>query len=514
MSPVLAPWAGRGSPAAARRMARGIWLLNDQMIETAPGAVPWDDRLLSQQWVDYIHGQSWLDDFAALRDEMSWCAGARWTHEWIEEFGSGWGTGWTMQLAARRQIRWLCHRGLLLSQASDREAARFLRVLGRQARFLAWRWRWSPVGLARLEALAGHLLSLIEGPDRGQVRFLKAAFGREAAKIVGSEEQLLGRNPANLLRLVDLLSAMASSLEGVGHTLDQRHANALAHFGPRLAALCHGDGRLARFHGAAAGRLGDASRVLEQLGSPKVFPERVLGYGRLDCAESALIIDAAPGSRFASALAIEFSCGKQPLLVNSGCGLGFGVEAQRAARQTQAHSTMSLFGSSHDLNPATECTGRPEMTVCKDGSSGWLIALSDAWRASHGVGYRRRLRLSQNGLSLQGEELVRPQTNEDRHRFAKLLKRAGQGPTFEVRFILHPSVQVLHGARAGEMCLRLPNEQRWRLRCRDAVLSTEAALFYDSARLHRRATKTIVASGRFLEYLGRITWSLEAVLPS
>ncbi|MEM1276758.1 MAG: heparinase II/III family protein [Pseudomonadota bacterium] len=509
LSPLLLPWAGRGSPAAARRMARGIWLNDGDLIETAPGAAPWDYGRVPADWVAYLHGQAWLEDFAALRGDADWSSGPRWTHEWIAAFGWGRGPGWGLDVTARRQIRWLCHREMLLDGASKRQAALFLKALARQSRVLAWQWRWAPAGLPRLEALSGHILSQVLGKQRYKTRRLLTHFGAEAALVIEAEERLLGRNPAQLMRLVDLLSAMAVSMEWLGYTLDERHEEVLAYYGPMLAALCEGDARLPRFHGAPAGRRGDASRVLARFETPEPLPWSALDYGRLYADETKLVMDGGASARFASALAIEFNAGAQPILVNSGSGRGFGSEEESAATATRSHTSLMFAGESHPVDPTGD---QSSVTLKEDTAANWLIGRSEVWRARRGVVHHRRLRLARDGRSLQGEDVLRTEGKADRKRLEKLVKTGD--PEFELRFLLHPEVRPIRRKDPRVIRLKLPDGTNWQLRIRGAALRVEPALYYDSSRLHRRATKTIVASSRFVEYLGRITWSLEAVSPS
>ncbi|MEM8792602.1 MAG: heparinase II/III family protein [Pseudomonadota bacterium] len=505
-------WRQSGSATAARRMAQGMWFHDGVLVETAPGAAPWPHAPGTPAWNAYLHSQAWLDDFAALsRSEPGWAA-LRLVHDWIEDFGHGTARGpaWEIQTTARRQIHWLAHRDMLAEAATPREKAAFEAVLHRQRRHIAlWWWR-ALRGLPRLETLAAMLFSRLEMRGYGSVKTVIRRLGREAFHVLGDLDAVVGRNPERLMRLVDLLSLMEEALRERGYTADTRHLAALGHLAPMLGALTHSDGRLGRFHGAPAGKAGDAEAVLARLERPEELPRLALGCARLTSGDASLLMDASAGGDFASALAIEFVAGAHPILVNAGGGASFGPDAIAEARRTRSHSTVVIGGESHALNPAGDPARLIRIGFDRDAAANWLVGDSDAWRKSHGLAHRRRLRLAHDGRFLEGEDVFKAATDADCRLFDQARGSHYRAVDYQIRFLLHPDVRYRTTKRWDEVFLRLPDDSIWRLRVKGGSLSLRPGLYYDSARLHPLSTKTVVASGEIVEYGSRITWSLEA----
>ena len=79
------PPAG-GDPARARRLARGVLLLDGRLVETA-AAQPWDLPAPDRAWSDALHGHGWLDDAAAADDPALWPRFEGWAWAWIDRYG-------------------------------------------------------------------------------------------------------------------------------------------------------------------------------------------------------------------------------------------------------------------------------------------------------------------------------------------------------------------------------------------------------------------------------------------
>lgn len=503
-----------GDPAAARRLNNGLLLFDGALIELAPDTSPWQIEAPDALWNASLHGHGWIDDLASVGDVQSRETLARWVHEWIAQFGQGTGPGWPPPLVARRLVRWIAHSIDLLNGASQAQSHAFFRALNAHARFLDRLWRHTEPGLERIETVSGMLyarfsLEGAQSPAQGIEE-----LGRSAARVVGDDGAIASRNPQHLHRLVEILGWSAEIIEAAGMRPDPRHLSALSRLRPALAALAHSDGRLARFHGGRAGRPQALAAALGADRGQNALPNGALGFVRMARGGATLLMDgAAPGraagdNAHASALAIEFTVGDNPIVVNSGSGIGFGRDAEVEGRQTPAHSTLILKGESHPLTAG----GKPvdvSASLVEEADGPWALGESHAWRPGFGLIHERRVHLDQSGTRLSGEDTVIAASAPDRDRLNGAMPEDLGPRQIAAHFIIHPDAAVTPALNGRAALIALGDGSRWMLRTDARGMSIQPARYFEATRVNPRATKLVVVTGEILEYWGRITWTLQ-----
>ncbi len=519
-----------GAFARGKQLVAGNYLFAGHLVN-APDDSPWAVTPPSPEFSAELQGFVWLDDLAALGDFQARKRAQDWLLEWIERFGAGKGPGWTPDLTGRRLIRWINHALFLMAGMSSEDSARFFRSLGQQTIFLSRRWSAASPGLPRFEALTGLLyagLSLtgMEAHVAPAVR----ALARECRDQIDDQGGIPTRNPEELLEVFTLLTWSASALSETGNMAAHEHLAAIERIAPTLRALRHADGALARFHGGGRGLEGRLDHALASSGVRGVASQGLaMGFARLHAGRTTVIIDAAPpptgpASRnaHASTLGFELTSGRRPLIVNCGSGAQFGEDWRKAGRATPSHSTLGLAGVSSSRLEDPDKAGRArrgwlrqtpkEVQVQHLSDLGKLgvFADHDGYVPSHGLLHMRRLELSVDGRSLEGEETLAALGREAQDRFDKVMDARGlQGIPFAVRFHLHPDVdaQLDLGGTAVSMALR--SGEIWILRFDGpAEMSLESSVYMEKSRLKPRATKQVVLSAVAMDYATRIRWSL------
>lgn len=539
---LLALWAARGGRGAAltppeprlsgdvgagRRLLAGQVRLGARVVE-APGASIWDLSPGDPE-ADDLHGFAWLDDLAALGTAGRPRAQG-WTADWIDRFGGGRGVGWTPERAGPRTLRLTGHAAFLLRAppgAEPRLARSLAPSLAAHAAFLRRRWRAAPPGLPRLWALAGLLeadLALGRPP-------LLAPLAQEA--VVDAEGCVPSRAPEDLLDAIVLLQGIAAALSARGIAVPPAVAAAIARAAPRLRALRHADGGLARFHGGDRGPEGRLDGALAAAGRPSMTGGRPalsagaaplhMGFARLAAGRVTVIVDAGPpppgAFAQASTLAFEMTAGRRPLVVGGGPGGGFGPDLARAARATASQSTLGLDGFSSSRlvegGPPDASLADPPRRVIAEATpltSGLRLELAhDGWRASHGLTHARILDLAADGRSLAGEDVLTTLTAADRVLFDGRLDEAARlGLGFAVRFHLHPDVEAEEGEASAT--LSLPSGEAWRFSVDgDCALAVAPSTYLERGGPWPRPAFQVVLRARALSYATRLRWRLDRV---
>ncbi len=515
-----------GSFARGRQLVAGNFLFAGHLLQK-PGGSIWEIKPPDQAFVEALHGFGWLDDLAAVGDPQARRRAQDWLWEWIGRYGAGAGPGWTPDLAGRRLIRWISHAVFLLGRQEGAASHAFYRSLAVQAHFLARRWHASAPGLPRFEALTGLIYAAIslEGME-DYLAPAMAGLDRECRVQIDAEGGLPTRNPEELLDVFSLLTWASLALSEARRQVSDTHWQAIGRIAPCLRTLRHADGGLARFHGGGRGLDGRLDHALANSGVKHRAPGGLsMGFARLSAGRTSVIIDAAPppsgrasANAHASTLAFELTSGRRALIVNCGSGASFGQEWRRAGRATPSHSTLVLSGlSSARLGPSkggreylVQAPQRVPVAISRRPGGMRFEGAHDGYLPGFGLTHVRRLELSDDGRGLIGEDMLLALEEEDKRAFDRALDASGlQGVPFDIRFHLHPDVDVSLDMGGQSVSMALMSGEIWVLRGDgSAGIAVEPSVYLEKTRLKPRATKQIVLSGRAMGYATRVRWSL------
>ena len=514
-----------GSVERGRRLAGGDFRFAGISL-SAPGQDIWELSMPSAEFEAAVHGFEWLDDLTAVCDLHTTRLAQDWTHDWIRRCRLGSGAGWTPELTGRRVLRWINLADQLLAGQGREKSDAFRRSLSAQAVFLSRRWKATRPGLPRFEALAGLIQAsaALSGME-SHMRRASRALARECRSSIDSQGAMASRNPEELLEVFFLLNWAAAALQAAGQPPENEHRAAVSAMAPVLRSLRHVDGSLARFHGGGRGTVGKLDWALANAAVRRVPRQQLaMGYARVAHGRTTMIVDVAPpaasANAHASTLAFELTCGMHPLIVNCGSGKAFGRKWRMVARTTSSHSTLDVEGySSSRFGAASGALGEgPDRTVrapanvtlerndYDDGTC--IVAGHDGYRGRCGLNHWRTLHVDPEGGMLTGEDVLFATSGDGQKRFDALLSAERlDGVPFNIRFHLHPDVEVEMGAEGRDASMLLQNGEIWNLRCPgDLQLTLEPSVFLESASTSPRSTNQVVLSGFAMEYSTRVSW--------
>jgi len=517
-----------GSVAMGLGMLQGDFKFGGRVV-VAPGASIWDIRAPDDAFRVDMHSFVWLDNLAAVASAKSASVARLWVNQWIAKRGRGSGLAWSSDIVGMRQIRFVHHYDDLTRDMSAVDHKRFDAVLTRQARFLAKRWKKSPAGVPRIEALAALFLSArvmsdLNPPLAEMINSLR----RQVARSVTADGEVESRNPQELLYLLTLLIWIRDDLTVMDRDTPAFLNETIAKIVPVLRSVRHFDGGLARMQGGGAGFDRGLDRALAASNVRGLKSDGAMGFARVTSGRTSVIVDAAKPAKadasfeaHASTLAIEVTSGRRPLIVSCGSGAPFGEDWRKAGRATPSHSVMGLDGSSSSrLGRTRDILGQKHEQMETRPSNIELHrerhleyirleASHDGYLRSHGVLQGRALELTIDGSAVAGEDVLLSEDRRARAKFDKLIESARKGLAFTLRFHLHPDVEAAFDLELNAYRLTLKSGEVWVFRhdgsCKMAL---ESSVYLSREAIRPTATKQIVLTGVAMSYATRIRWSL------
>lgn len=520
-----------GDFVAARAALRGRLHLGG-FSRPLPDLTPWDAPLPTQALTDRLHGFAWLDDFEALSGKAARGLAQGWTLGWLDRYGRGTVTGWSVVPTAARLTRLLTHLPFLDPGLAPEHATALRDTLPVHTRFLAETWAEVSTGVDRFAALSGliHGTVCLTGFEAQRTTAV-SSLTRLCSERVGTDGGLRARNPEAALEVFCHLLDIRAVLTQAGHEPPEALNATVERMAPALRTLRHGDGSLARFHGGGGG--GTSGKLDRALAESRVRTRPseapALGFARLQAGRVTLIADCArPPDRseqaHASTLAFEMSSGRRPVIVSMGPAIDHLPQWARVPRTTAAHSTLSLDKTSSSKLPAAHSgrgvalsgTGvlqtRPSMVTlarADDATGEWIQARHDGYLADYGLVHERRLFLGARGHQIFGEDMLLAPDAKAERRFQARIKGATKlGVALAVHFHLHPDVEAEHLTGRDIIRLTLKSGEIWLFGHNGGQVNLEGGTYLDPAQPEPVPTRQIVLSHRVTNAAAELGWSL------
>jgi len=452
------------------------------------------------------HRFAWLRDLRAVGGDAARQRCQTLVKTWIADHGLAPERAlWSPGMIADRLVHWIGQFDFFGKPAPQSFKAPFFRSMAHQARALA---RAAPRIAAtpeRVRALRA-LISFGAAVPGAHAR-LDLAIGLLSPLVEAwpGHGLIPERDPSGQLAVLRDLIDIRAFLVAAHHETPPALELAVARTARALAAMRHGDGGLALFHGGAEEDPTFVDVVLALAGAEAVAPSRFsAGYERASGGDGVLLFDAAgpppPGSdRFAhaGALAFEFSAGPARLIVNCGAYRGDDPAWRDAGRMTAAHSTLVVSDrNSAEIVPGGGIGHRPGDIVVdrrEDEGATWIAGTHDGYARRFAFLHRRRLFLAADGADLRGEDRLVPVAG-------RRIPRKALGAEFRIRFHLHPDVVVAapEPAEAGGSAIPFGSSDSgpWRFIAEGGLAATVEDSFYLGRGGAPMRAKQIVLAGR------------------
>ena len=522
-----------GKISVGRDMVEGKINFVGQVIQQTDEV--WNFKTDEKDFYYKLHSFTWLDDLAALASVEARLLAQNWLHSWINKYSSGFGPGWTPALTGMRLVRWTHHYLFLTQGCSETKLKKFNLLLARQAKFLSKRAMSGPSGLPRFEALLGLIYAGCY--LKNMEKFIEPAtraLADECHHLINSEEIVFSRNSQDILNILTSLIWAKLALKDSKWNPSVTHLETIEKLALILRNLRHSDAGLPRFHGSCGDVDGQLDKALSNAESREISShETSVGFVKLSNSRTSVIIDAAPppmGKKAlkadASTLAFEMVSGQRRIFTSCGPGYLFGPDLSSEGRQTNSHCTVYLDNKNSSEFRDIEGWLRPPKKVIINGPRNVPKEISneegtaifegahDGYVKSHGLTHVRKLKLSQDGQSLEGEDLMIAIEDPHKRQFDKISKKNSSDQiSLKAAFHLHPDVAVRLDQESNLTSLALKNGEVWIFNySMDLHLRLESTIFFENGLFEPLESKKLILSADLLNYGTRIKWSLDRAI--
>lgn len=507
----------------------GKWKFGAAHIETPPGHSPWGPEFPSIHFSDRIHRFHWLRDLGALGPTGEARARAL-VVAWTEAYGKWENFAWRLSITADRLINWLSAGPWLFAPLEGDTRTFVMETIGRQMRHLGFSGpeETDPVSRFRI-AVALCLAGAATEDGRKMLEQGLAMLEAECASQILADGGHASRSPETLAEALIDIHTVEELLLRLSYNAPAFLTKLQARMAAMLSFFQQADGGVLPANGGGDSSNGIAQAAMRPHGglNSKFAFARISAYQRVQAEGVTAYLDAGPGPdrphgvhAHAGALALTFDDGPDRMITSCGANPELEPALRDAARRTAAHSVLSLNGEDSAVFAVDPITGVrvPEgpaqlsIRRMEEGDDYLLEGQHGGWRVRHGLIYRRRLYVAMNGERVTGEDsLSRPMSE------AAAGYPGGLIP-FEIRFHLHPDVQLAEGPDDRTVFLGLPRRQRvWRFRS-ETLLSVENSRYW-GAEVARKTRQLVIrgvadpgADGS--QAPNRVRWALTRIEPS
>jgi uncharacterized heparinase superfamily protein len=452
-------------------MMQGRYLLASKLVDTN-GASPFAIDMVHDDWLDDLQSFGWLRHFRDARSDEERSFARALTLDWVDRDGGFDPRIWGLSLTARRVLNWIRHFNILVEGANPEDARIITRSLGTQIQSLKLRAPFADEPVDALMASIALLgVALADNDRESEIPSRLHAMNTLLDRQIDEDGLHRSRSAKVQLQLIVELTTLRQALLRQSDVYRNELGELLESMHRALDAISLGTGEPAYFNGT--GQMPHDIIVAVQAQTPTRARSTGTagGYGRLIWGHSIVVADSGlvPPPEYArhmhaSALAFEFSHGRDLVVCNCGPAQSDEEESALLFRQGIAHAAPTINALSAAAIPTrgplkhrVVRIGKPP-EIASEEADHTLVMRTHGYAERFGVVLERRLTLLAEGHSLVGQDKIL----KVRHRVSGACA---------IRFHLAHQTQV---SQAGDMLkLRLASGQIWNFLWEGAEMRVE-----------------------------------------
>jgi uncharacterized heparinase superfamily protein len=440
-------------------MMQGRYLLASKLVDTN-GASPFAIDMVHDDWLDDLQSFAWLRHFRDARTDGERDFARALVVDWIDRDGGFDPRTWGLSITARRVLNWIRHFNVLVEGANPEDVKVITRSLGTQIQSLKLRapFAGDPVDTL-MSAIALLGVALSDNDRHNEIAARLFAMNMLLDKQIDEDGLHKSRSAKVQFQLIVELTTIRQALLRQSDAYRNELGELLESMHRALDAISLGTGEPAYFNGTGQMPHDIVVAVQSQTPTRARSTGTAGGYGRLIWGKSIVVADSGrvPPPEYsrhmhASALAFEFSHGRDLVVCNCGPTQSDEEESALLFRQGIAHSGPTINALSAASIPTRGPLKQRLVRIGKDPeiaseeADHSLVMRNHGYAERFGVVLERRLTLLAEGHSLVGQDRI-------------LKSRNKVSGALAIRFHLAHQAKV---SQAGDMLkLTLPSGEVW-----------------------------------------------------
>jgi uncharacterized heparinase superfamily protein len=464
----------------------GVFTLAGRTIATRGKSV-FTRPVPSRAWARELHGFTWLRHLSHAGTPLARLNARALIEDWIDLDDEKRTPALCLEpsVVAARLRSWLTHAAWLADGATPAFHQRLLAQVTQDFRHL--RRSHGRGGLVEISIATSLVAASIAIPTFR--RFLTSGIrqlDRQLKRQILTDGGHVSRNPGAILDILADLLPLRAAFSHAGVPASSIMMNSIDRMLPLLRFFMHAQGTIAQFNGASPAPVGLIKAVLaaDDTNGRAHGNASHSGYQRLEAIGTTIIMDCGtpppPAYRecaHAGALSFEFSSPSNRIVINCGTSPSARAEWRAVARETAAHSTVVIGGTSSAtpietgalayVTGSTLLNGPTELHVERREHAGATAvgASHNGYAAAYNLIHERTLRLSSTGDRLDGRDILMPSFD---------------GPAaavdYTARFHLDPAIQPVLLAN-GVVMLIAADGEAWEFHADDATPTLEDSVY-------------------------------------
>lgn len=422
---------------------------------------------------------------------------------WLQHHDSWHEDEWAPAILGERVASWIGLYEFYAPAASPDMIARLTLSLHRQWKHLARTLSPTLTGVDGLQAIRGLVYGGLNFDDSEKTLGLAAdLLQRQLAVEILPDGGHISRNPSMHFHVLRHLADLRAVFKAAELEAPEIVRISVSSMPPALKFFRQGDGGLSLFNGGIEETPLLIDAVITQAESRGRTLRRLpqMGYERVTAGRSLLIADTGkPPPRWhdatahAGLLGLEFSQGRERLIVNCGAVENASPEWRMACAATAAHSTLTVEDTNAcEILPSGVASSAIYVTAQRYEQNGsqCIEMTHDGYRNNFGILHQRLLGLSPDGDALHGRDILSGKS----------------GKNFALRWHLHPLVQASLAQSGQAALLRTPSGSGWRFRIERGELGLEPSVYCGNG--SPRRSLQLRVTGQTDEAQTTISWTL------
>ena len=456
----------------------------------------WEKNNASKLWKEELHSFSWARDIRSIGTNNSRLFLRKSVEQWIKKYNKWSEFEWKDSILAKRVSSLIENFMFYCSSAEESFQDTLLKSICKQANHLFKKNISETDGFDRILIIKSIIIVALTFNNFKK----KLNFGINLL-LLEIENQILQdgchylKSPSIHLEFLKNLIDIKSYLIDAKKNIPQKLDTSISKSASVLKFFKSGNGLLSTFNRSSYKSNNELNQVLIRANSKlktPLFLEKS-GFRRLSKNKITFIMDCGNPVKedvYAGSLSFEFSFAKSQIVVNSGPPHINNKKWMEAMKSTAAHSTASIDNTNSSdiffqkLKKRTDRIANVWSKNYQKGSSYWIDAAHSGYQNFFGLIHSRKIHIDTKNKIIRGHDYL----FKTKNKYLRIPKN------LQIRFHLHPKIDINITGSKKKAILKLPDGNGWEFICSESNIEINESIYLSGGQNPIRSNHIFISS--------------------